>query len=302
MQDDVLFNISEQTISVPYETAITSQLVKQYLQVFNTNTVTLPEKFSLTITNYISFLNGKPKPIVDRSQLRNCFDVESYFTDHPLHYFRYLMQQAFDNWTTLSLVIHGETNPDLQRGCTYIVLMSLFLKCVYIYGYRPSFFKECLLLNQNNKVKVNDDEIYNTKVVCTNDIMTYFRVYHTVNSKQVGFVKENEYFDSADPKSERQWFNNKRQGLWRLWYDNTQLTESGALYHVLASEGEYVNDKYQGLWRQWYDNQQHTLWSESEYVNDRREGHWVEYDINGIVTVDGYYIYGHKVPSCLLSL
>jgi len=120
--------------TVPYDTAIGSGYIKDLLQQYSSdNTIPVPDKYYLVIDNYINYLqNENPQPITTINKLTKCFDMASYFDDK--FYFQYLMQQAFNNWATLSPTIYDERNKDIQRERDVLVY-SFFTCTKRIYGH-----------------------------------------------------------------------------------------------------------------------------------------------------------------------
>jgi antitoxin component YwqK of YwqJK toxin-antitoxin module len=74
--------------------------------------------------------------------------------------------------------------------------------------------------------------------------------------------------------------NSEREGLWRLWYENGQLSQ----------EGNYLNGKAEGLWRLWHENGQLSL--EGNYLNGKAEGLYRLWHENGQLSEEGNYLNG----------
>jgi hypothetical protein len=142
----VMFSIRNMKAIVPYEAAIGSNYVKEYLGNMGTNDITIdvPDKYYSIIGNYINYLQGKPTTITTVSKLSKCFNMASYFDDRE--YFQYLMQQTFNDWTNLSPVIYNETNEGVQREMFLYTPITLVPK---EYMDTPTFFKDWLSINKN---------------------------------------------------------------------------------------------------------------------------------------------------------
>jgi len=126
----------------------------------------------------------------------------------------------------------------------------------------------------------------------------YNNVHHTLKT-ETHFVKDErdgewrEWFDNDHHtegglrhtlKTEGHYVKDKQDGEWRSWFDN--------VLHTLESEGRYTNGKLDGKWREWFDNDLHTLKYEGHYTNGDRNGHWIQYNENGDINFDGYYVDG----------
>ena len=244
----------------------------------------------LVAWNYIKFLRNatQPETITDIHRLKSCFVMETYFVDTM--YFKYLMQQTFNNWNALSTVVYNEPNPDIQR--------RMFLSCPYEfilepYNSKQSFRGEWLEHNKNTSIVVNGNETYHTHTeYYDNGVTKYILMYHTINEQRVGFRQEIKFYPSGNTKWQKQYFNTKKQGLWRKWYDNekhtlkeeykyvndklhgTHLEWYDGEHHTLYCKGQYLDDKMQGVWKIYYNNEQQTLWTEDDYGNGEGDGIW----------------------------
>ncbi len=74
--------------------------------------------------------------------------------------------------------------------------------------------------------------------------------------------------------------NSEREGLWRFWHENGQLSQ----------EGNYLNGKVEGLRRWWYENGQ--LEQEENSVNGKEEGLIRLWHENGELKQEGNYVNG----------
>jgi len=117
------FDVNGTSMSVPHNTAIRSEIIKNILCDLKSNdqhdnctsdtTVYIPEKYFGIIDNYVKFLNTTTttttveqelETVTDSDILIQCFDVSTYFFD--TEYFNYLLCQLFGNWISLSSAIY----------------------------------------------------------------------------------------------------------------------------------------------------------------------------------------------------
>ena len=331
----VTLDVNGQLVTVPYETSVNSELIKERVDSVGVECIiSFPTNTKTDVAwNYVKFLmnssqenqdsnssSSQQETVDDVDKLKMCFVMETYFVD--VKYFKYLMQQVFNNWFTYyKPVIIGEPNPDIQR--------RMLLLCPYefvpeTYMMRPLFFKQWLKCNSEVKITLNhkstltnhefksqmlpssngntisngsssngSSEVYYNDIVYDNDKMSYLIVYHTVDDNRVGINRQIKFYPSGAIQYQKQYLNDNNHGVWRWWYDNEQ--------HTLQSESEYCNGQEQGVRRWWYDtqreiNEQYTVKSEVEYVNNKKHGsckEWYDND-NHTLKWETYYDNGNQ--------
>jgi len=297
---------------VPYDDNLSSEYIKDIVKLSNNTNVIIPipDKYCSVIGIYIKFLGDSEIPAISSNQILLSFQLCTLFADD--HYFKYCVQQVFNNWTDTCVMVYNDFNDDLQ--------WSFFLQSPY--NFIPKYLLNSNLfmvrwkkLNQNVIINVNQNNAiyYNNVESVDSDNKRVIRTHHTIHGKEVGYAKVTGYYPGSnnidfegyyiDGKADglwRKWHNNnqntlksegyfvngKADGLWREWHDNPQ--------HMLFYEGHYVDGKKDGLWTVWYNNDQHTLRSEGHYVDGKHSGHWIELGRNGTVVFDGEYINGVK--------
>ena len=265
----IILSINGKQYDVSYDSAMGSELIKERTDSLGLDCIIpFPCVDELIAWNYINFLTNttQPETITDAEKLKLCFVMETYFVD--IEYFKYLMQQMFNNWNMLSTVIYNEPNLDIQR--------RMFLLCPYEFIRHqqcitnPNFYKQWLEYNKNIVVIVNGNERYHTQLKYdTGNIMKCLFVCHTVDSKHTGFSQETYFYPSGNIECQRQYFNEKKQGMWRDWYDNE--------HQILKYEQQYVDNKRHGMHTKWYDNENHTVLYQGLYINDKKQGPWKHY-------------------------
>ena len=77
------------------------------------------------------------------------------------------------------------------------------------------------------------------------------------------------WYYSGKIKSEVNYVNNKREGLFIGWYENGQIHK----------KGYYVNGQMEGLYQEWYDNGAILL--KANYVNDKMSGLYTSFYRDG---------------------
>jgi len=294
--------------AVPYDTAMNSELIKERVDSLGTNCIIpFPQVDMITAWNYIRFLKYpmNPETITDVNRIRSCFVMETYFVDSK--YFEYLMQQTFNNWNVLSTVVYDEPNPDIQRRmlllCPYEFIRELYIS-------RPTFFKQWLQHNINTKIVVNGSETYHTEIdTYGNGIIGYLYVYHTINEQTVGFSQETRFYPSGNAQWQQQYFNDKKQGIWRQWYDDERNTireqhecVDNELHgmnikwydntnHTMMCEVQYLNGGKHGIYKAYYDDDRQTLWYQGQYSGDIKQGIWKYWYNNELHTLSEEVIY-----------
>ena len=317
----VNFSINDSIVSVPYETAINSVIIKQLLvNVSNGDPIPIPipSKFEQAISNYKSFLFGD-KPSIDNAYLLlECFKFANYLEDN--NYFNYLLTHLFEMWSEVSFIVYGD---DISNQLRYDILQH----CPF--DFLPQKFRndnvfigQWLELNQNKTVIVNGNTMYhineidniNEFLIPTSSQEVNLISYHVVCDQ--GRRNILKYIWCKDITQTKQDFtplinlviNDKRQGPWKEWYTSHN--------RQLKSKGYYDNDKKHGLWEEWYNNghyqrkgfydhnDSHGLWEiwyntghiycKIYFVNGKKEGLCESWHNNGKLESKGYYINSDK--------
>jgi antitoxin component YwqK of YwqJK toxin-antitoxin module len=115
-------------------------------------------------------------------------------------------------------------------------------------------------------------------------------------------IKSYQISDSQHGVTTNLYVNDKKDGMWRTYYENGQIKSEGhyiaglkeGLHKewkedgILSLEGNYINDKANGLMT-WYHDKGH-LAGRGQMVDDKRIGNWKICDIeeNGYC-VDAYF-------------
>jgi len=234
---------------IPYSEDVTisgSEYIKDVVVSFSNKDVaiSIPDKYCTVIDNYVEFLKpkvssvkGNQIPITSRERLLLCFQLNTLLIDE--NYFKYCVQQVFNNWSYMCNMVYNDFNDDLQ--------WSFFVYCPYDFIPKyllgsSSFMKQWNELNQGKIINVNNDnEVYYNNVETINGHnQKLIRTYHTVNVnnkqevlsrgeshiKEVGYKKEILYYvNSNNIKSESYYVDNKKDGLWRRWYNDDQQND-----------------------------------------------------------------------------
>ena len=240
--------------------------------------IPVPDKYCTVIDNYIKFVNGNQVLITSRERLLLCFQLNTLLIDEG--YFRYCIQQTFNNWSYMCNMVYNDFNDDLQ--------WSFFVYCPHDFIPKHlldnnTFMKQWNNINQGTIIKVNNDnEVYYNNVETFNEheqrcittshtVKITLNTNHTTNDvKVIGNKREIIYYaNSNNIMSDISYVDDKREGLTMKWYDNSQ--------HSLKFEGYYIDGNETGLRREWYDNEHNTLIYEGQYVNGREDGPWREW-------------------------
>jgi len=295
-------------LNIPHSSVESSEYIKDIVDVSKDVNVIIPipDKYCSVVNNYVDYLNGNKVPITSKQLLLLNFQLSTLFADES--YFKYCIEQTFDNWSDVCVMVYNDFNDDLQ--------WSFFLHSPYefIPQYlldNNTFMTQWQEKNQNAVTKVSrGSSVYYTDVESTDNYgAKVIKTYHTVDGQEVGYKKVTNYYkNSNNIKAEEHYVNGKADGVSRMWYDNDQHTieaeghwVDGKLdgvqrwwndndQHTLESEQHYVDGKPDGVWRWWYDDDQHTLETERHWVNGKRHGQWVEFDVDGNITSDNVYV------------
>jgi len=272
----VFMNIGDRQVEVPYGNAIGSNYIKDIIDIHKDIdaqvNITIADKYVAVIDNYINFLKDvKSDPITDKQYMKLCFSLYTYFDDGV--YFKYLLQQLFDNWSHLSEMLYYDinNNSDIKQ-----LQWLLFPHCPYHflpkYGYIDnSEFMDKWQKTVNSNICVNGNERYINKLSkCVRNI------FHTINGKSVGAGRKTTYYESGRICSIIECQNDKNgkklHGVTKFWYDTQREIDD---QQNLKEECYYDNDKKCGVERKWnLDTQtgQHHLVLENYYVDDKLHG------------------------------
>jgi len=85
------------------------------------------------------------------------------------------------------------------------------------------------------------------------------------------------YYPSGNINMEGSYINNKREGVWKHYYNDNQ--------NFLESEGLCVNDVNEGVWLYYFNNPCSQVREQGSYVNGKRSGLWTLYHIAQSVTL-----------------
>jgi len=99
-------------------------------------TITVPDKYCTVIDTYVEFLLSNQVPITSRERLFLCFQLNTLLIDED--YFKYCVQQTFNNWSYMCNMVYNDFNDDLG--------WSFFVYC-------PHDFIPKYLLNNNTFMK-----------------------------------------------------------------------------------------------------------------------------------------------------
>jgi len=301
-------------LNIPYTDNTTdtgSLYIKDLVELSGSEDVIIPvpDKYCTVIDNYVEFVLGNQVPITSRERLLLCFHLNTLLIDES--YFKYCIQQVFNNWSYMCNMVYNEFNDDLQ--------WSFFVYCPHDFIPKHlldnnTFMKQWNNNNQGTIINVNNDnEVYynnvekfnehNQKCITTlHTVKIILNNNHDMNDvKVVGNKREIIYYaNSNNIMSDISYVDGKIDGFERWWYDNDQ--------HTLEFEKHYVDGKLNGVWRYWYDNDQqttgipqgeslrHTLRSEGQYVNGEIDGVWRRWydDDQHTLSFEGHYVDGKE--------
>ena len=289
----VTFDVDEELFTVPYNTAVKSEFVKQQLEQYgNDFVIHTPTKYVDTIHNYIFFLRGEPLAIYDRHNLKACFNLCMYFIDDD--YFNFLMSQQFNNWAQLFMVCYENISHDLQSQI-FAHLPYSFLPDTYLDN--KEFMVTWIQNNTNKRVTVNGREVH-CFILLWND-GGYHRIFVTyciVDDNIVGYNRTLWLDKDGTVSINRYTINDKFEGIEKYYslgteeYHNDVKHGLQVVYHHatnnLKKRGMRINDEKHGLWRRWYDkldvNGQPLLQSKGHFVHGQKQGLWLEWEENNV--------------------
>jgi len=284
-----IITCGNEKFDVPYANTVGSEYIKDIVEYAGDQNVTISvlDKYNPVIDNYINFLNGNEIPISSyNDQLLLSFQLGTLFADS--NYFKYCVDQTFNNWSDACIMVYNDLNDDLQWSFFLYSPYSLIPKYL---SDNELFMKQWNKINQNVIINVNhgNEVYYNNYKRIDDKNRKHVETYHVVNQREVGYKKAIVYFPNSDVVHyEEQYVDGKEDGVWRYWYNNDQ--------HTLTSEQYYVNGEPDGVWRWWYDNDQHTLESERHYVDGNVNGVWRWWYDNDQHTLESeqHYVYGKE--------
>jgi len=316
-----IITCGDKEINIPYDRDAGSEYIKDIVKLYDNVDVTIPipDKYCTVIDTYTNYSNDNKVPITNRTSLLLCFHLSTLLADDG--YFKYCVQQTFNNWSYMCNMVYNEFNDDLQWS--FFVLAPYDFIPQYLLD-NDLFMVQWNKLNQNVVIKVNNDnEIYYNNFAKVNDYHdTVVSTYHIVNipkhemnnTEEVGYSKRTTYSAKNNIISECYRDSRKRQGVWKQWYNNSQHRLESELHytndksdglqrgwydnenHTLSYERYYINGRRNGLWKKWHNNENHTLLYEGQYVDDKRHGLWVDWYNNDLHTVKSemYYDNGNR--------
>jgi hypothetical protein len=177
---------------IPYinDDICTSQYIKDLVKTFNDVNieVPIPDVYCPIIGDYIDFVNnvGTSITTITKEYLSLYLNLDTLLIDDA--YLSCLIQQIFNQWSTLSDVVYNDLNDDMQ--------WSIFLYSPYdfIPDYllnNQSFMKRWNKENQDRIIMVNHGaEVYYNNVKSINkDGSLSISIYHTVNGKPKVYLK-----------------------------------------------------------------------------------------------------------------
>jgi len=291
--------------SIPYdEETNSSEYIKDIVKSFNNVgiAIPIPDKYYSVIDNYSKYVKDNKIPITSRKRLFLCFQLSTLFIDED--YFKYCVQQVFNDWSYMCVIVYNTFNDDLQWSffvhSPYDFIPKLLLD-------NEVFMKLWNETNQNIITNVNNgNEIYYSNVVTMSvSNSKHITTYHTVNDnsshkrvKEVGYMREIVYYPAnINIMTDNSYIDHIQTGVSRIWFNNE--------HNTLKSEEYYVNGKRDGITKEWYDNDQHSLMFESHYVNGVLHGAWTQwYDTQREINVqqtlksERYYVDGKPNGWC----
>jgi len=209
----------------------------------------------------------------------------TYFDDSD--YFNYLLQQMFNSWSYLFVIVYNDITVELR----WIILLQCpydFIPEVYINN--RVFMDEWNRINSNKIVIVNGNEKYyiNHKSYNGEYLATEISNYHTIigdDKMEVGHRFTIRYNTNGQIIYYSRYFNGKLNGLQESWYNEGQTSGS-----QLKSRNYYVNNVQHGLSEQWYSNG--NLEFRENYDNGKPHGVWEEWYVDGTLKSHGTYVNG----------
>lgn len=308
----VVFVIGNEEINLPLsEQEINSELIRDLVRQNGQETmIHVPEKYQDVISDYINFLQNEDiwKCLANRLSMAIFFEDDKYFN--------FLLQQAYDNWSSFKDYVEGladETQWEIYLHIPYEFVPKKFMD-------DASFYKKWIELNKNKEIILNGNEVYHTKVEYYPKFRNAIKsvvIYHTINGEEIGYKQINEYYKDGTPLEYKQFMNGKENGVWLEWYSNGQLfsrkyydkgvkngefeswwpngqIKSRSFYDhgqlsgpsmlwsedgQLEQEEYYENGQPHGLYRMWYQNGKPMY--EGENINGKREGLWKDWEWSG---------------------
>jgi len=100
---------------IPYNSNTTdSEYIKDVVKTFGSDNITIPvpDRYCSVINNYVEYISNNKVPITNRQHLLLCFHLNTLFIDDG--YFKYLVQQVFNNWSYMCTMVYSDFNDDLQ--------------------------------------------------------------------------------------------------------------------------------------------------------------------------------------------
>jgi len=316
-------------INVPYHDTVNSEYIKDIVELSNNVDVVIsvPDKYYTIIDTYIDYLKNNKTLITDRKRLFLCFQLSTLFVDDS--YFKYCVQQTFNNWSYMCVMVYNEFIDDLQWS--FFVHSPYDFIPEYLLN-NNTFMTQWNKLNQNVVIKVNNDnEVYYNNATSINDHdQRIIKTFHIVkvldqgtgHAKEIGRKKETVYYENSNNvRSEGYYIDGKLDGSWNYWYDtqgeiNEQQTtgihqgeslrhtegilpQGERLYHTegILPQGERLYHT-EGISKdEWLRCAcHHTLKSEEHYVNGKQDGLWRQWYNNEHHTLksEEHYVNGNR--------
>jgi len=270
------FNISGKLVEVNTNIMLGSEYIKSLVTDLQDNNiiVDIPDKYCDVISNYIDYANGSEKTITGMCYLKTCFELSTYVVDDM--YFKYLLKQLFSNWKNMSSLVdnvNSQLEWEILLHCDYDKLPITHIRDIkFVKQWNNNKHKQDCGDYQDNKIHVDDNIIKGRQVVT---------IYHCIHGvkQQSEITYEIHYYNSGNTHHEGCIINDKRTGIWTMYYDTPD--------QIIMESGNLVSGVKDGLWKSWYNNTKHTLHSENEYSVGKQHGVSITwYDIHSTIGVD----------------
>jgi len=305
-----IFICGDRTITVPHEVSVNSEYVKDVVNLYHNHDteIIIPVKYHDVIDMYVGYLNynnnNNNSDIninIDSQHLLLCFELSTFLIDEG--YFKYCVQQVFNDWSCMCNMVYNEFNDDL-KWCFFIHAPYNFIPKYLLNN--NTFINQWHKNNVNTIIKVNGNNecYYNNIQTVNSNGNTTIRIYHTVNDVERGYKRVIEYYPGYnnnysrcnDIKNQNHYINGERYGTRTEWYEDKQLKL--ALSNGINKDKRcvtdnkhtkkpyfecyYVNGAKHGPFREWYDdgdnngenNYDDNLSCDGYYINNKRYGLW----------------------------
>jgi len=179
----------------------------------------------------------------------------------------------------------GEMSHAFTRPGPYEVTVKAFNRnngqMIALKKIKVEIIQDPLVPSAKNSNQSQDKTFTHREKFTNGKLKVQYTYFVRPDGTQVKNGLETSWYENGKKKSEGEYQNGKKVGVWVSWYDNGVIGQKGTYQNDekiglwvknyrngnKESEGHYQNDRKEGSWKKWYENGK--LWAEFECKNDQ---------------------------------